>query len=135
MKDAPEGIGEAGKIRLDKWLWQARFFKTRALAAATVKGGHVRVNGNRAGKPSQTVRAGDVLTFAQASVIRVVRILGPGTRRGPAPEAQTLYEDLTPAPEPEIETFVSPNPRYEGKGRPTKRDRRKLGLNRPGALE
>ncbi|WP_324751662.1 RNA-binding S4 domain-containing protein [Roseovarius sp. Pro17] len=135
MKNAPEGIVEAGKIRLDKWLWQARFFKTRALAAATVKGGHVRINGNRAGKPSQTVRAGDVLTFAQGRIIRVVRVVAPGTRRGPASEAQTLYDDLTPAPEPETETFVSPNPRYEGKGRPTKRDRRKLDLNTPGALE
>ncbi|MFX0541423.1 RNA-binding S4 domain-containing protein [Roseovarius sp. S4756] len=126
---------EAGRIRLDKWLWQARFFKTRGLAAAVVKSGHVRVNGNRAGKPAQLVRPGDVLTFAQARQIRVVCIIAPGLRRGPAAEAQTLYDDLTPAPEPKGETPVSPNPRYEGKGRPTKKDRRKLDFNPPGALE
>lgn len=126
---------EAEKVRLDKWLWQARFFKTRGLAAATVKGGHVRVNGNRVSKPAQVVKLGDVLTFAQARTIRVVRITTLGSRRGPASEAQTLYDDLTPAPEPQDKTFVSPNPRYEGKGRPTKRDRRKIDLNIPGALE
>jgi len=133
VTDAPEPVG-AERIRLDKWLWHARFFKTRGLAAGAVRSGHMRVNGNRAGKPSQMVRPGDVLTFAQGDLIRVVRIAQPGTRRGPAPEAQTLYEDLTPAPVLP-ETPVSPNPRYEGKGRPTKRDRRKLDLNHRGALE
>jgi len=135
VKAAPQGTGEADKIRLDKWLWQARFFKTRGLAAGTIKGGHVRVNGNRAGKPAQTVGAGDVLAFAQGRVIRVVRIIAPGIRRGPAPEAQTLYDDLTPTPEPADETFVSANPKYEGKGRPTKRDRRMMDLIQPGPLE
>ncbi|MCQ0092496.1 RNA-binding S4 domain-containing protein [Roseovarius sp. M141] len=128
-------MDEAGKIRLDKWLWQARFFKTRSLAAAVVKGGHLRVNGNRAGKAAQFVRPGDVLTFSQAQSVRVVRIVAIGLRRGPAPEAQMLYDDLAPPPEPETKTFVSPNPRYEGKGRPTKRDRRKLDLNGGQALE
>ncbi len=135
MKTAPQAPDEAEKIRLDKWLWQARFFKTRGLAAAVVKGGHVRVNGNRAGKASQLVRPGDVLTFAQAKSVRVVRIIAVGLRRGPATEAQTLYDDLTPAPPPESETRVSQNPRYEGKGRPTKRDRRKLDQNAAEALE
>ncbi|SEL01806.1 heat shock protein Hsp15 [Roseovarius nanhaiticus] len=129
-EDAPD----QGKIRLDKWLWHARFFKTRGLAAGVVKSGHVRVNGNRAGKAAHAVRSGDVLTFSQADTVRVVRILALGTRRGPAPEAQALYDDLTPPPV-KSETPVSPNPRYEGKGRPTKKDRRKLDLNRPGALE
>lgn len=135
MKKAPQDTGEADKIRLDKWLWQARFFKTRGVAAGTVKGGHVRVNGNRAAKAAQTVGAGDVLTFAQGSVIRVVRIIALGIRRGPAPEAQALYDDLTPAREPADKTFVSANPKYEGKGRPTKRDRRMMDLIQPGALE
>ncbi|MFD0857647.1 RNA-binding S4 domain-containing protein [Roseovarius aquimarinus] len=125
----------AEKIRLDKWLWQARFFKTRGLAASVVRSGHVRVNGNRAGKPAQMVGPGDVLTFTQASRVRVARILAPGTRRGPAPEAQALYDDLSPLPERADETPVSPNPRYEGKGRPTKKERRKLDLNAPGALD
>ena len=133
MTDTSEPA-QAGHIRLDKWLWQARFFKTRGLAAGVVKSGHVRVNGNRALKPAQTVRPGDILTFAQGQVIRVVRITALGIRRGPASEAQTLYDDLTPAPET-AGTPVSPNPKFEGKGRPTKRDRRKLDLNRPGTLE
>ncbi|MGR3466191.1 RNA-binding S4 domain-containing protein [Limimaricola sp.] len=83
-------------LRLDKWLWQARFFKTRSLAAALVSKGRVRVNGQPAVRPSRGVGAGDVLTFPQGRVIRVVRISGLGTRRGPASEAQGLYDDLDP---------------------------------------
>ncbi|SEL10535.1 heat shock protein Hsp15 [Roseovarius azorensis] len=121
-----------GKIRLDKWLWQARFFKTRTLAAREVAAGHVRVNGVRVVKPAQAVGVADVLTFAQGARVRVVRIAALGTRRGPAPEAQALYEDIG---DPVPRDSVPPAPRYEGKGRPTKRDRRKLDLNDPGALE
>jgi ribosome-associated heat shock protein Hsp15 len=83
-------------IRADKWLWQARFFKTRALAAAAVEKGRMRLNSQRFAKPGQRLRPGDVLTFAQGSVIRVVRVRALGERRGPASEAQTLYEDLDP---------------------------------------
>ncbi|WP_318527794.1 RNA-binding S4 domain-containing protein [Defluviimonas sp. WL0050] len=84
------------RIRIDKWLWQARFFKTRSLAAGVVTAGHLRVNGDKTAKPGRAVGPGDVLTFRQASAIRVVRILACGTRRGPAPEARLLYEDITP---------------------------------------
>ena len=119
MTEAP------AKLRLDKWLWHARFFKTRSLAARQVGAGHVRVNGQRAQKPAHTVSAGDVLTFAQGREIRVVRIEALGERRGPAPEAQTLYSDLSPKQEK-----TPPSPKYEGKGRPTGRDRRKLDLSR-----
>ncbi len=84
-----------GRVRLDKWLWQARFFKSRSLASAAVEGGHVRVNGQHVVKPAQPVGPGDVLTFAQAGLIRVVRIIGCGTRRGPATEARQLYTDLS----------------------------------------
>jgi ribosome-associated heat shock protein Hsp15 len=83
-----------GAIRLDKWLWQARFLKSRSLAAALVSEGRVRVNGERAVKPARSIMPGDVLTFPQAGRIRVVRVLGTGERRGPALEAQTLYDDL-----------------------------------------
>ncbi len=83
-------------IRLDKWLWQARFFKTRSLAARAVAQGRVRLNAARVDKPAQAVGAGDALTFAQGNRIRVVRVLALGTRRGPAAEAQALYEDLAP---------------------------------------
>lgn len=82
------------RIRIDKWLWQARFFKTRSLAAGVVSSGHLRLNGVKMAKPGHDVRPGDVLTFPQADHIRVVRVLAPGTRRGPAEEARTLYADL-----------------------------------------
>ncbi len=81
-------------IRLDKWLWQARFMKSRSLAAALVSEGRVRVNGERAVKPARTIAPGDVLTFPQGGRIRVVRVLATGERRGPAVEAQGLYDDL-----------------------------------------
>lgn len=83
-------------LRLDKWLWQARFFKTRSLAATLVSKGRVRVNGQPAARPSRGVGAGDVLTFPQGRAIRVIRILALGERRGPAPEARMLYDDLDP---------------------------------------
>ncbi len=82
------------KLRLDKWLWQARFFKGRDLAADVVLGGHLRLNGQRCTKPGHGVAVGDVLTFAQGNQIRVVRVLALGQRRGPAPEAQALFADL-----------------------------------------
>ena len=80
--------------RLDLWLYQARFFKTRALAARLAKAGKIRVGGERTDKPHRGVGAGDVLTFPQGREIRVVRVLGLGERRGPASEAQALYEDV-----------------------------------------
>jgi ribosome-associated heat shock protein Hsp15 len=86
----------AQKLRLDKWLWQARFFKSRGLAAGLVEAGHVRVNGTRVMKPGRDVATGDTLTFPQGHRIRVVRVLALGERRGPAPEAQGLYVDLDP---------------------------------------
>ena len=107
-------------IRLDKWLWQARFFKTRSLAASVVSAGHLRLNGAHQSKPAKTVGPGDVLTFSQGDVIRVVKVMACGDRRGPAPEAQALYEDLTPpaAAKPPV------NPAFDGKGRPGKKERR-----------
>lgn len=85
-------------IRLDKWLWHARFFKTRGLATRAVQDGAVRLNAVRVTKPAQPIGAGDTLTFAQADRIRVVRCLAAGLRRGPVQEAQSLFEDLA-APE------------------------------------
>lgn len=81
------------RIRLDKWLWQARFFKSRSLSAAFVSGGHVRLNGTHVAKPAQPVGPGDVLTFALQHQVRVLHILACGTRRGPATEAQGLYRE------------------------------------------
>ena len=86
--------GAAARLRLDKVLWQARFVKTRSLAAALIRHGHVRVNGIPVSRPGRDIAPGDVLTFPQGSQIRVVRIVALGFRRGPATEAQTLYADL-----------------------------------------
>lgn len=84
-------------IRLDKWLVQARFFKTRSLACAEVEGGHLRINGVPTAKPAHSVGPGDTLTFVQDGRIRLIRILGVGNRRGPFAEAQQLYHDLDAA--------------------------------------
>jgi ribosome-associated heat shock protein Hsp15 len=81
-------------MRLDKWLWQARLSKSRTLAQKWIEAGAVRVNRVAAAKTSALVKPGDVLTFAQGPVIRVVRILAFGHRRGPPAEARALYEDL-----------------------------------------
>lgn len=125
---------EADKLRLDKWLWFARFFKTRSLAAARVAAGDVRVNGDRVTKRSTTIAPGDVLTFSQGRVVRVIEVKTIGTRRGPAPEAQALYNDMSPT-QPPKETPVPENPGFEGKGRPTKKDRRQADLSRSRYLE
>jgi len=87
---------EQDSLRVDKYLWFARFFKTRSLATKRANGGRIRINGNKIKKSSDTVRIGDILTFAQGNEIRVIRVLNLGTRRGPAQEAQSLYEDITP---------------------------------------
>lgn len=91
---------EAEALRADKWLWRARFFKTRALAAKTVAKSF-RINGERTAKAHALVRPGDVLTFRQADAVRVIRVRAIGERRGPAPEAQTLYDDIEAAERPD----------------------------------
>ncbi|MDA0703122.1 MAG: RNA-binding S4 domain-containing protein [Proteobacteria bacterium] len=89
---ARPGPAEGGEEtrRLDRWLWFARFFKTRALATRLCEGGRVRVNRVKTRKPSHALRPGDVLTFPQGRVIRVVRVIGLGERRGPVAEARAL---------------------------------------------
>lgn len=109
--------------RIDKWLWYARFFKSRSLAAKAVTGGKLRINGVVAAKASAVVKPGDVLTFVKARRVMVVKVLAIGTRRGPAPEARTLYEDLS---DPDQETPPPAPRRPKGEGRPTKADRRAL---------
>jgi ribosome-associated heat shock protein Hsp15 len=115
----------AQSIRLDKWLWHARFFKSRSLAAAAV-GGPMRLNGQPVAKPAQAVRPGDVLTFLQAERVRVVRITAIGTRRGPAPEAQGLYDDL----EPKTPDEDAGTPQARRGGRPTGKARRDFDATR-----
>ncbi|MEW9919487.1 RNA-binding S4 domain-containing protein [Marimonas sp. MJW-29] len=122
------------KLRVDKWLWHARFFKTRTLAAGRAKADGVRINGTISHKPSSMVAVGDVLTFAQGDHIRVIQIDALGERRGPAPEAQALYTDLSP-PKPKSEDRQTANPKFDGKGRPTKKDRRSLDISKARHLE
>ncbi|MBM7066594.1 RNA-binding S4 domain-containing protein [Actibacterium sp. 188UL27-1] len=131
MTDSPADAA----IRIDKWLWHARFFKTRSLATKLVTEGKVRVNGTKISKPARNVSPGDTLTFAQGKVIRLIRITAIGARRGPAPEAQGLYEDLDPPTPGDTKDAAPSSPQFEGKGRPTKRDRRTLDLNRRTHLE
>ena len=116
--------------RLDQWLWHARFFKTRSLATKLVSGGHVLVDGTRVSKPAHALKPGATLTFPQARRIRVIQVDALATRRGPAPEAQTLYTDLTP---PEDER--PPQARIERTGRPSKKDRRNARLSKRHLLE
>ena len=133
-----DGGALAASIRVDKWLWYARFFKSRSLAAKLVQSRKLRINSVVVSKASATVKAGDVLTFAQGKNIRVIRIRDIGTRRGPAPEAQALYEDLAPpekkAPETDPATAAVAK-RDSGAGRPTKADRRALDKLRSNAEE
>ncbi|GHD41978.1 RNA-binding protein S4 [Thalassobaculum fulvum] len=118
--------------RLDKWLWCARFFKSRSLANALLAAGRLRLSGTVVGKAHQKVKVGDVLTFPQGPHVRVVKVLALAVRRGPAPEAQGLYEDLAPVPErrpePSDPAMFEPEApsRERGAGRPTKKDRRAL---------
>lgn len=116
-------------LRIDRWLWFARFFKSRSLAARICAERRVRVNGTVITKSNQQVKTDDVLTFPQGKEIRIVKVLELGTRRGPAAEAQALFEDLSPRPEQkdanelqEVNLVL----RDRGAGRPTKADRREI---------
>lgn len=111
-------------LRIDKWLWYARFFKTRSLATRVCGDGRIRVNGKLVGKASHAVKAGDVLTFPLGPAIRVVQVLGLGERRGPAPEAALLYFDMSDPLPPREPAMAALAFRTPGSGRPTKADRR-----------
>ena len=135
MTDQP-----AEKLRIDKWLWYARFFKTRTLAAEVANGGKIRINKVAVRKASAEVKAGDVLTFHQGPNIRVIEILALGQSRRPFEEARLLYNDLAPLPERKPKGELSQDQleaskhmdartapvaeREFGAGRPTKRERR-----------
>jgi len=125
-------------LRLDKWFWHARFFKSRSLASKFCQSGKARVNGETIRKAHYMVRQGDTVTFPLGPHVRVIRIKALGTRRGPAPEAQKLYEDLQPPlskAQQKAEVAVAnndeslppaPPKRGPGSGRPTKSDRRAI---------
>jgi ribosome-associated heat shock protein Hsp15 len=114
--------------RVDKWLFFARVVKSRSLAAKLVSGGSVRSNRDKIDQPSHGVKPGDVLTITLDRRILVYRVLSGGTRRGPAEEARTLYEDISPPlpPKGDISSLDGLPKRDAGSGRPTKRDRRQV---------
>ena len=125
---APE-TNSAQKVRIDKWLWAARFFKTRSLATDAIKGGKVTVNGNRA-KPSREVEVGDVLILRQADDIKTVSVLALSDKRGPATVAQLLYQETDESiakreKEKELRKLAAVQIPH-GEGRPTKRSRRMI---------
>ncbi len=126
-QDEKGGTAAGEALRIDKWLWFARFFKSRSLASQFCGTGRVRIAGNVVGKASHMVRVDDVLTFPLREHIRVIKIVALGTRRGPAREAVLLYEDLAPpgaAPKKTAEAEAGVASRDPGSGRPTKRERR-----------
>jgi ribosome-associated heat shock protein Hsp15 len=95
--DAKPSLAAAeARQRLDKWLWFARVVKTRTQAAKLVAEGHVRVNGARIEDPAKTLKCGDVVTIALERQVRVLKVLEPGSRRGPFEEARRLFDDIGP---------------------------------------
>ncbi len=123
----------ATATRIDKWLWAARAYKTRSLAAQACIGGKVSLNDCNA-KPHKLVRAGDVIVFRAGLTDKRWKVLGVAERRGPASVAQSLYEDLTPPPPPRPELPAIDGWRFTqpSSGRPNKRDRRQLGRLKRG---
>jgi ribosome-associated heat shock protein Hsp15 len=133
MKIDPSG----GATRIDKWLWAARAYKSRSMAAEACDGGKVTINANRA-KPHKLVRPGDLVAFRAGTVDKSWKVIEIAERRGPASFAQTLYEDLTPPPPPrppgeDQQPWRYTSPQIDG-GRPDKRQRRQLErIRRRGA--
>lgn len=127
---------EADKLRIDKWLWAARFFKTRALSITAIESGKVLVNDARA-KPAKTVGEGDLVAIRLGPYTFVVEVLGISDKRGPAPQAQLLYRE-TPESIKQREALAFERKAQEqnvarGEGRPTKKDRREIERFRSGA--
>jgi len=120
---------EESTIRIDKWLWAARFFKTRALAAQAVAGGKVKVNGERV-KAARAIRLDDSLSIHIGPYEFLVRVLALSARRGPAPQAALLYEESEPskAARNELAMRLSAEARYSAsvEGRPSKKERRQI---------
>lgn len=126
-----EVAGETGtaRMRLDKWLWVARFFKTRSLAAEAIDGGKIKVNGH-AVKRARDIQAGDRVDLTLGQDWRTVIIAGLAMQRRPAPEAQALYQETEDSAQRRAAAAearrLSPAPGAESHGRPTKRARRQI---------
>src|SRR5512135_456613 len=118
---------ENEKLRIDKWLWAARFYKTRSLSADAVEGGKVTMQGARL-KPAKAVGIGDILEIRGGKFSYEVEVLGLSNKRGGAPEAQKLYRETeaSRARREELAAQLRASPQPTFKGRPTKRDRRDI---------
>lgn len=112
------------EVRVDKWLWAARCFKTRSVASTACAAGHVKLNGASV-KPAKGVRVGDQLEVTTPGGLRILEVAALSDRRGPAKVAQTLYVDHTPPPPPKEERPAIPT-RDPGAGRPSKKEQRLL---------
>ncbi len=116
-------------LRIDKWLWAARFFKTRSLATAAIHAGHVKLNGHTV-KPARELRVGDTLDVAVGDAVWTLVVAGLNEQRRPASEAQQLYTE-TEQSRAQREAArearrLAPTPGSDLRGRPTKKDRRKI---------
>ena len=115
------------KIRLDTWLWYARFYKSRSLCSKAILSGKLRVNSNKIIKPASKIKINDILTINHINRVRIIQVQSLGSRRGPASEAQKLYHDLSGDITDDSKTKrVSENSKKETNKRPTKKDRRIL---------
>ena len=115
------------KIRLDTWLWYARFYKSRSLSSKAILSGKLRVNSNKIIKPASKVKINDVLTINHQNMVRIIQVQSLGIRRGPAIEAQKLYKDLSgDAIGASNIKNVSEKSKKDRNKRPTKKDRRIL---------
>ena len=119
-------------MRLDKWLWHARFVKTRGLAQTLLTGGKVRLNGTKLDKASAKIRIGDEIGFAVHERMHIIKIAQLSDRRGPAPEARLLYEELSPPQSLSDRKDHAQRPR--GEGRPSKNQRRQIEQFKKGGL-
>lgn len=115
-------MSELSEVRIDKWLWAARCFKTRSAASDACAAGHVKVDGASA-KAAKVVRPGDRVEVVTPGGLRILEVAGLAERRGSAEVARTLYVDHTPPPPPKEERVVLPE-RDRGAGRPSKREQR-----------
>ena len=130
LRQGESGDADSGRIRFDKWLWAARFYKTRSLAAQAIDAGQARLNGERV-KPAHAVRSGDAVSLRREGVVREIAVTALSDRRGPATVAATLYRETEASVAAREQALLlrkaadAVQPRFPG--RPTKRERRKLG--------
>jgi ribosome-associated heat shock protein Hsp15 len=127
--DSDRRTDPPGRLRIDKWLWAARFYKTRSVAARAVVGGKVKLNGERV-KPGKDVKAGDQLEVRAGELQWLIEVRAVALKRGPAAEAMLLYTESGDSRERREHMIamrrVGPHPAHDAHGRPTKRDRRMI---------